>query len=60
MITEIASTMRQICQEIRAKELFDDFWATVYSNRYYSWTKKVHGEKPHGHTLGSIRRFKGF
>ena len=59
MVTEIASSMRQIAQEIRAKELFDAFWDTIFSNRFYSWQKRVHGQKPHGHSLSSIRRFRG-
>ena len=82
MVTEIASTMRQICQEIKAKELVDDFYALLgeqirHDMLYNQWwipqPPEHYGtpllqpviewldsfKKPHGHTLGSIRKFKG-
>ena len=83
MTSEMASTCRQIGQEIRAKELVDDFYALLkeqirYDMLYNQWwipqPPEHYGtpllqpviewvnrfKKPHGHTLASIRRFKGF
>ena len=52
MFSEFALSGRGIAQDIRCKELIDDLIRIILS---MGKLKK----KPHGHTLGSIRRFKG-
>ena len=65
MVTETALTCQQIGQEIRAEVLFGDMDALLFPTRgtpllqpVIDWVNR--SKQPHGHTLGSIRRFKGF
>ena len=60
MITEIASTMRQICQEIRAEELVGNvFEAMERLGTEVAETNEAVFQLGKAHTLASIRRFKG-
>jgi len=75
MVSESASGFIQVAQEIRYQQLRDDFlWISGCFSPYVpprshfnygtpllqpviDWLE--HHKKPHGHSLSSIRRFKG-
>ena len=67
MVTESALTFIQIGREIRAKELFEDMDQLLFPPRMVYGTPLLQPviewlssfKKPHGHSLSSIRRFKG-
>ena len=56
MITEFASTWRNLAQEIRADELFNDLSSLLFGNFK---PVPVIKPKPTGHNLNSIMHFRG-